>query len=114
MKRNRPGRARRGDRPTYELMMGMFTGALGCAAFSGAPNARYGPQDFARCIVQADGKNVASVAEARRYAPKEAEAKNDVPSGEWLRLRTAGVLPHEAVGAFNRFTRRVACNLRLL
>ena len=42
-------------------MMDGFTGAVGRLGFSVAPNAKYGPRDFARCIVLAltGGKNVA-------------------------------------------------------
>ena len=92
----------------------MFVEAAGCAGFSAAPNAKYGPEDFARCIIRSaeGGKNVASVVEARRYAMREAKQKPDVPSGELLRLRTAGVSAQEAVGSFNRFNGAVVAELR--
>ena len=114
MKRNRPGRARRSDRPIYELTTGMFVEAASCAGFSTAPNAKYGPEDFARCIMHGaeGGKNVASVVEGRRYAMREAKMRPDVPSGELLRLRTAGVSAQEAVGSFNRFNGAVVAELR--
>ena len=74
-------------------MTGVFVEAAGCAGFSAAPNARYGPEDFARCLMRSaeGGKNVASVAEAHRYSRREAKQKPDMPSGELLRLRTAGI-----------------------
>ena len=114
MKRNRPGRARRSDRPIYELMTGVFVEAAGCAGFSAAPNARYGPEDFARYFMRSaeGGKNVASVAEAHRYASREAKQKPDMPSGELPRLRTAGISAQEAVGSFNRFNGAAVAELR--
>ena len=48
------------------------------------------------------GKNVTSAVETRRYAMREAKLKPDVPSGELLRLRTAGVSA-EAAGSLNGF-----------
>ena len=87
---------------------------MGCLGFSAAPNARYGPRDVARCIVlaAAGGKNVASVAEARRYAALAAKQQSDVPSGEWLRLRTAGVSAQEAVELLNGFVKELVAELR--
>ena len=95
-------------------MMDGFTEAVGRLGFSAAPNAVYGPRDVARCIVlaAAGGKNVASVAEARRHAALVAKRKSDVPSGEWLRLCTAGVSAQEAVETFNRFVKETVAELR--
>ena len=68
-----------------------FTEAVDCLGFSAAPNARYGPRDVARCIVPAaaGGKNVASVAEARRYAALRADG-DAVLSG--VRTRAARLI----------------------
>ncbi len=95
-------------------MMEGFTWAVDCLGFSAAPNARYGPRDLARCVVRAaiGGKNVASVAEARRHAALIAKRQSDAPSGEWLRLRTAGVSAQEAVELLNRFVKELAAELR--
>ena len=94
-------------------MMDGFAWAVDCLGFSAAPSARYGPRDVARCIVlaAAGGKNVASVAEARRYAALTAKQQSDVPSGEWLRLRTAGVSA-EAVELFDGFVQELVAELR--
>ena len=96
------------------MTTGMFVEEASCAGFSAAPNAKYGPEVFARCIMRdaEGGKNIAAVIEARRYAMREAKQKPDVPSGELLRLRTAGVSAQEAVGSFNRFNGAMVSELR--
>ena len=111
MERNRPGPARGSDRPTYELTTDVFVEAVGCAGFSAPPNTKYGQQDFAAASCRPTA-GTPPLAEARRYAPKEARENNGAPSGERIRPRAAGIPPHEAVGAFDRFTASLAAELR--
>ena len=85
---------------------------MGRLGFSAAPNAKYGSRVFAHCIIRnaERGKNV-TVVEAHRYAKREAKQKPDMPSGELLRLRTAGVSA-EAVELFNGFVKELVAELR--
>ena len=86
--------------------MGRFVMGASRARFSTAPNAKYGPADIAKCMVEASvqNRNVASAASAKRDTMKKCGLAPDRPCGEWLRLSLRGISPDEAVAEFDRFT----------